>query len=267
VSDGVEHEAAQPLALFGGFGAGDHLDGMGTVDGDGDEPAEGFEGLGREREAAQDDDAAGTDAGAEGDDGLVALGGRGGDGGRLGEIVELGGGGLGRPVGTGAIDLVAIEQIEEDGVGAGGECDGRRDGVGEAGKLVGLEQGAAERVEDFEFDLAGAGLLGFFSNAVGETAGDDRCDEKDEEGQEVLGVGDGEAADGREEEEVVAGGGRDGGDDGVAQAPTRSDEEDEQKEGERDGGLVDADHEGVEGYNSSEAQCGAEPAGDRDEPL
>jgi len=181
--------------------------------------------------------------------------------------VELGGAGLGRPVGSGAVDPVAIEEIEEDAVGAGGECDGGGDGVGEAGELVGLEESAAEGVEDFEFGLAGAGLLGLLSNAVGETAGDDRGDEKDEEGKEVLRVGDGEAADGREEEEVVAGGGREGGDDGVAQTPTRGDEEDEQKQGERDGSLVDADYEGVEGYNSSEAQSGAEPAGDRDEPL
>jgi len=83
VGDGVEHDAAEPLALFGGFGAGDLLDGAGAVEGDGDETAEGFEGLAGEGNAAEDEDAAGTDAGAEGDDGLMALGGGGGDVGGL----------------------------------------------------------------------------------------------------------------------------------------------------------------------------------------
>ena len=223
VGDGIHHHGAEALAFLGGLGAGDLFDGAGAIERDGNEATDSLEGAGGELRAAQDEDAAGADAGVQGDDGFL------GDGvvrdlGGIAEGTELDGAERRRGWGTLAVELVALEEIEDDGRGMGGAGDGAGNGVGEDGQLVGLEELAAEGVENFELGLAKDGLARLHADTLGHAAGNDGGDEEDEEGDEVLRVGYGEGVDGWEKEEVVAGGGGDGADDGETQAPARGQE-------------------------------------------
>ena len=71
----------------------------------------------------------------------------------------------------------------------------------------------------FELALPGAGFGGFFTSLFCKAAADDGGGEEGKEGEPVLGVVDGEGADGWEEVVVVKDRGGEGDGDGVTQAP------------------------------------------------
>lgn len=229
VGDGVDHERAEALTFLGGFGACDVIEGLCAVEGDADESADGLEGVGGELNAFDDEQAARADSDADGDAGFLDAEVRGGDG--VGDGV---GGGEGESVlaqadlvhgnggwVAGEIAAVAVEQVEEHGVGVGDKHDGRSDGVEDSGDVFGLQQFATEAVKDFNLALAKSCVVRFFAGALGEPCADDGGGEKGEESQPVLRVVDDEGADGRQEEVVVEQGGDKGHDDGIAKSPAR----------------------------------------------
>ena len=98
MGDGVEQGGAEALAFFGSLGAGGVFEGVGALDRHGDEAAESFHGLARERGGFEQERARGADADVQWDGGGLAFGRGAGDG--LGhgfaEIVqERGAGGVG----------------------------------------------------------------------------------------------------------------------------------------------------------------------------
>ena len=160
--------------------------------------------------------------------------------------------GTGDALGVGEIDAVAVGDIERDGGRVEGVGDAGGDEVEELGDVFRLQQLAAEAVEHLRLAAAGVGFFGLLADAVGEVAGVDGGAEEGEQRDPVLGVGDGEGADRRKEEVVEADGGGNGGADGVAQAPVAGENQDQQQQGERDGGVVGAEVVAVESYNTGE---------------
>jgi hypothetical protein len=261
VGDGVNHERAQALAFLGGFAAGDAFESLGALHGDGDETADGLRGFGGERDAAEDEQAAGADAGAQGNLNFAAV--VAGAGQRVGEVVEVRDFDFGDAVFAGLVETVAIEQIEQAGAGGGDAGDGGGHGAEQSGDAFGLEELAAEAEEDFELALAAASFFGLVASLLREAAGEDGGGEKGEEREPVLRVGDGERADRRQEEEVVSRGGGKRDDDGVTQTPLGGENEDEEQKGERDGGGVDVKPAAVDEYNSGQSAERNKPANDR----
>ena len=123
-----------------------------------------------------------------------------------------------------------------------------------------MEELAAEAVEHLGLAAAGVGFVGLFADAIGEMAGKDRGAEEGKQSDPVLGVGDGERVDGREEEVVEADGCGDGCDDGVTESPVGCEDEDDKKQCERYGGGVGAKDVTVESYNTGKYIGDDEPA-------
>ena len=69
VGDGIEQRGAQAFAFAGRFGEAELLDGAGAFDGDGDQGADGFEGLARKHRAGNAEAADGTAAQTHRDEG------------------------------------------------------------------------------------------------------------------------------------------------------------------------------------------------------
>ena len=70
-------------------------------------------------------------------------------------------------------------------------CDGNA--IEQLNHVAGFEQALAEGVELFDFAAALRGVFGFLAGAGGKMAGQDRDDQKGEERDPILRVGDGES--------------------------------------------------------------------------
>ena len=90
------------------------------------------------------------------------------------------------------------------------------------------------------------GVGGLAAGAVGEFAGDAGGDEKSEESDPVLRIGDGEGSDGRKKIIVEGERGHDSEKNGEAKSPVSRDPEDHQEKGQSDGGRVYVDDAAVE---------------------
>ncbi len=200
VGDGVEQGGFEALALALGFCLAELFDGARALDGDGDERADGFDGLAREQRAGNAEAADRADAETdwqEVDAGfLVHRDFVVDEGGLHFGFVELG------VSETGAIELVFLREEEFGGAGFETFDDVVGDGVHELNDVTFAEEFAAEAVEAFDLAAAQIGFVGFEADAIGKLAAGDRDEKEDEKGDPVLWVGDGEQAD-RWEKEIV----------------------------------------------------------------
>ena len=252
VGDGVEHGGAEPFAFLARLAAGSALEGFGTVDGDGDEAAEGFEGGAGEPGIGEEKDASGADADTQGkrgavDRGVVCRGGGELNAGQFGEGMDIWNE---KPLTFSAareVFIAGFGEVEHDSGGEGEVGDDLRDEVEDADDVIGLKEFAAEAEEQLHLALAGAGLGGLGPDAVGEAAADDGGEQEGKQGDPVLRIDDGEGADGREEVEIKAEGSEDGGGDGVAEAPFGGEEQDEDEQGKGDGGRIDMEPPAIDG--------------------
>ena len=153
VGDGVEDEVAEALAFLVGLIFRDVFERLCAVERDGDEAADGLVAFGREADVLEEQESARTDACAERDAGLAVRGvlWPGEAEGELAEVGDFDGGGA---LDAGLVDAVSGEEVEDDGLGRGGDADQVGQGVDQGGDVVGLEEIAAEGEEDFEFALA-----------------------------------------------------------------------------------------------------------------
>ena len=104
--------------------------------------------------------------------------------------------------GAGAIKFLLV--VEVKGGGANFECfdDVIGDGIEELNHVTGDEHALAEGVKAFNFTAALLGGVGFVAGASGQAASDERGGEEGEEGHPVLGIRDGEGANGRQEKVI-----------------------------------------------------------------
>ena len=290
VGDGVEQRGAQALGLLGGFGAGAVFQGLGALNGHGDQPAERLHGLARQGDRLQQQRAGGTYTDAQGNGRRKAVGGRAKQGLQHGfaqvaddlDAAALGvaGGagddlgvrlprhlGTGDALGVGEIDAVVVGDVQRHRRAVEGVGDAGGDEVEELGDVFRLQELAAQAVEHLRFAAARVGFVTLLADARGQVAGVDGGAQEGEQRHPVLGVGDGEGADGRQEEVVERDGGGNGCADGVAQAPVSCENQHQQQQGKRDGGVVGVNGVMVEQYNTRERRRNDQPARGLDNAL
>ncbi len=259
VGDGVEHEGAELLAFFACFAPGGVFERLRAVEGDGDQAADGFQAFRGECGAAQEKQAAGADAGAQRDGGFrVAIERQLRRGEAQGELTQARWVAGESGVVCGSVDAVAVEEEKHERVGVGGGANKRGERADELGDVFCGEQVAAEGKKHGKLALAVACFFSLAAGTLGKAAADDACGQESEQGKPVLGVVDGERADWGEEIKVVADRSGDGQDHGLTQGPAGGDEEDEEQQGERDGGGVDAEPRVIDEHDGEE---GGEPYG------
>ncbi len=195
--DGIEQRGAQAFAFAGGFGQAELLDGAGAFDGDGDERADGLQSLAREHRAGNSQAADGTAAQAHWDEaeavrdvdhGLFAK-----DDGIQAFEIEF------RDNRAGAVDFLFFGEKQGGGADFENVHDLRRNAVEQLNHVAGFEQTLAEGVEFFDFAATRRGVFGFLAGAGGKMAGQHGDNQKGEKRNPILGIGDGEPADGRQE--------------------------------------------------------------------
>jgi len=132
--------------------------------------------------------------------------------------------------------------------------------VEQLGYVLRLQQLAAKAVEHLRFETARVDLVRLLADAAGQMAGIDRGGEKGEQRDPVLGVVDGEGANRRKEVVVEQDSRGNRCANGVAQAPTAGEEQHQQKQSERYGGIVCPGKVMVESYNTEKPTRDENPA-------
>ncbi len=197
------------------------LHGPGAFDGDADQAAYGIQAPGRKLAADDGECAERAQANAQRPDAKVSLGIMH----RLatvGDAFQFLGGDQPPRLDCGVVDLLALA-VHGKQSGRGGAEDLHYlagDDIQQLEHIVRGEQLLAKSVELLQFAAMGVGIFGLAPRALGELAGDDCGDQKGEERDPILGIGDGERAVRREEEEVVGKGCEHGEKDRAAQSPT-----------------------------------------------
>jgi len=217
VGDGIEESGFEAFPLALGFGFTDLFDGAGALHGYGDDGADGFESLAGKTSAGDAQAADGFDAETDREE-VESVGGIGADFvAREGEFhlffVDEG------SAVAGAVELFFLRDEKFGGTGFEAIDDVVGNGVHELDDVAFAEEFLAEGVEAFDFAATAVGGVGFFANASGELATGDGGDEKREKSDPILGIGDGEGADGSEEKIVEEEHGSDGHGDGDDHSP------------------------------------------------
>ena len=100
---------------------------------------------------------------------------------------------------AGAIDFLFFSEKQGGGADFENVHNLRRNAVEQLNHVAGFEQALAEGVEFFDFAAALRGVFGFLAGAGGKMAGQHGDNQEGEKRNPILGIGDGEAADGRQE--------------------------------------------------------------------
>jgi hypothetical protein len=101
--------------------------------------------------------------------------------------------------GTRAIDFLFFGEQQGGGADFENVHNLRGNAVEQLDYVAGFQQALAEGVEFFDFAASLRGVLGFLTGAGGKVAGQYRDNQKGEKRNPILRVGDGEAANGRQE--------------------------------------------------------------------
>ena len=244
MSDRIEQYGTQVLALVSGFGLGEFLHGAGALDGDSDHAAQGLKRGAGERRSGNADGSGGAsaqmqrserDSALRIDDGLAA---------RTYHLKIL----QWKPgyFRVGAINLPGTEQVNGGGLGAESVADIGGNRIQQFGDVIGGEQALAECVKPFDVAAALNGVGSLAAGAVREFAGDAGGDEKGEERDPVLRIGDGEGSDGGKKIIIEGERGEHGEKDGEAKSPIGGDPQDHQEESQGHGGGVYVDEAAVD---------------------
>ena len=144
-----------------------------------------------------------------------------------------------RDHGAGAVDFLLFGEKQGGGADFEDIHDLGGDAIEELNHVAGFEKALAESVELFDFAAALRGMLGLLTSTSGKMARKHGNDEKSEERDPILGIGDGKSAHGRQEVEIEREHGHDGHKHGNGNAPYGGNGQNGEQKSERDRGGID----------------------------